>query len=166
MLFFKLLFSNFERKREFDILYPLLWIFRLWLKCFAEFSDFSTIVLVSATGNLEISIVVCLGAIYVSELLTLDLSLGFHASDQRNWSAVTLSVRSRKILQIFTSQSAPCHFPDPLVFFLTNTYLSFNSIITSTYRQFLSRAGQPNPSILDLGAKATAISMPPTKEVN
>ena len=68
MLFFKLLFSNFERKREFDILYPLLWILRLWLKRFAEFCDFSTIVLVSATRNLEISIVLCLGAIYVSEV--------------------------------------------------------------------------------------------------
>ena len=46
-----------------------------------DFSNFP-IVLVGATANrLEISIAICVGPIYVTKLLTLDLSLGFHASD-------------------------------------------------------------------------------------
>ena len=50
-------------------------------KCFREYCNFP-IVLVGATANrLEISVAVCVGPIYVTKLLSLDLSLGFHASD-------------------------------------------------------------------------------------
>jgi hypothetical protein len=53
----------------------------LQYKHFREYSNFP-IVLVGATANrLEISIAVCMGSIYVSKLLVLDLSLRFHASD-------------------------------------------------------------------------------------
>ena len=53
----------------------------LQYKRFREYSNFP-IVLVGATANrLEISIAVCVGPVYVSRLLVLDLSIGFHASD-------------------------------------------------------------------------------------
>ena len=53
----------------------------LQFKRFREFCNFP-IILIGATANrLEISVAVCVGSIYVSKLLTLDLSLGFHASD-------------------------------------------------------------------------------------
>ena len=61
-----------------------------------EFCDFPTIVLVSATANLEISVA---GAIYVSKLPILDLSLGFHASDQRNRSCQSDLEKYYKLLQ-------------------------------------------------------------------
>jgi hypothetical protein len=55
--------------------------FCLQYKCFRDFCNFP-IVLISATANrLEISVAVCVGSVYMSKLLTLDLSLGFHASD-------------------------------------------------------------------------------------
>ena len=94
----------------------------LQFKQFREFCNFP-IVLVGATANrLEISVAVCVGSIYVSELLTLDLSLGFHASDNIICLARVFEVLSdcRKALQRYygevgrlRSPRLSCLFPCP-----------------------------------------------------
>jgi hypothetical protein len=53
----------------------------LQFKHFREFCNFP-IIFISATANhLKISIAVCIGLVYMTKLLMLDLSFGFHASD-------------------------------------------------------------------------------------
>ena len=94
----------------------------LQFKRFLELCNFP-IVLVGATANrLEIYVAVCVGSIYVSELLTLDLSLGFHASDNTICLARVSEVLSdcRKALQRYygevgrlMSPRLSCLFPCP-----------------------------------------------------
>ena len=52
----------------------------LQYKPFREYSNFRIVLVGATTNRLEVCIAVCLGSIYVSKL-TLNLSLGFHASD-------------------------------------------------------------------------------------
>ena len=79
----------------------------LQFKRFREFCNFP-IALVGATANrLEISVAVCVGFIYVSELLTLDLSLGFHVSDN--------IIRLARVFEVgrLRSPRLSCLFPCP-----------------------------------------------------
>ena len=74
---------------------------------FKRFREFC-IVLVGATANrLEISVAVCVGSIYVSKLLTLDLSLGFHTSDN--------VIRPARVFEVgrLRSPRLSCLFPCP-----------------------------------------------------
>ncbi|KAF8172668.1 hypothetical protein BJ912DRAFT_993599 [Pholiota molesta] len=52
-------------------------------KCeaFREYCNFPSVLIGITANRLEIAIAVCVGSIYVTKLLTLDLSLDFHASD-------------------------------------------------------------------------------------
>jgi hypothetical protein len=130
----------------------------LQFKRFREFCNFP-IVLVGATANrLEISVAVCVGSIYVTKLLTLDLSLGFHASDNiirlaRVFGALS---RCRADLKNYydgvTNLDSPrlsCLYPNP-------TPIDPSKALPElTYRHFLSQAGQPTSALVDLG-NATA----------
>ncbi len=84
----------------------------LQYKPFRGYSNFP-IVLVGATANrLEICIAVCVGPIYVSKLLALDLSLGFHASDNivrlaRVFQALSLCCKHLKVYYDGVRNSAP-----------------------------------------------------------
>ena len=80
------------------------------------------IVLVGVTENrLEICVAVCVGPIYVTKLLTLDLYSGFHASDNvvrlaRVFGALSRCRRDLKdyytSVRISTSQRLSCLFPN------------------------------------------------------
>jgi hypothetical protein len=101
----------------------------LQYKPFRGYSNFP-IVLVGATANrLEICIAVCVGPIYVSKLLALDLSLGFHASDNivrlaRVFQALSLCCKHLQMYYDGVSNSAPpklsCLYPNPTPADLSN----------------------------------------------
>ena len=129
-------------------------------KRFRDFCNFP-VVLVGATANrLEISVAICVGSVYVSKLLTLDLSLGFHASDNIIRLARVFGALSacRVDLQNYyhevsklRSPRFSCLFPNPTL------VDSSRALPELTYRQFLSRAGQPTSALVDLGNATTAM---------
>jgi hypothetical protein len=132
----------------------------LQYKRFREYSNFP-IVLVGATANrLEISIAVCVGSIYVSKLLALDLSLGFHASDNivrlaRVFKALSLCrVDLQKYYDEVNNLTSPrlsCLYPSP------TPVDPSKALPKLVYQQFLSRTGQPTSTLLDLGNTTTAM---------
>ena len=128
--------------------------------CFREFCNFP-IVFVGATANrLEISVAVCVGPIYVTKLLTLDLSLGFHGSDNiirlaRVFGALS---RCRADLKTYYDRvrnldflKLSCLFPNPI------SLDPSKALPQITYKQFLSRAGKPTSALVDLGDATTAM---------
>ncbi|KAF8340881.1 hypothetical protein F5887DRAFT_1225861 [Amanita rubescens] len=130
-------------------------------KRFREFCNFP-IVFVGATANrLEISVAVCVGPICVTKLLTLDLSLGFHASDNiiRLGSCLwSLSHAVEQISNIITTESETRTFPDSLVYIPTrHPSIPSEALPQLTYKQFLSRAGQSTSTLVDLGDATTAM---------
>lgn len=96
----------------------------------------------------------------MTKLLTLDLSLGFHASGNIIRLARVFKVLSRhrveleKYYQSVKTSASPklsCLFPNP-------TPIDPSKPLPKlTYREFLSRAGQPIPELLDLGSATTAM---------
>ena len=117
----------------------------LQYKRFRDFCNFPT-VLVGATANrLEISVAVCVGSVYVSKLLALDLSLGFHASDNIIRLARVFGALSscRLDLQNYYNEVSKLMFPRPTL------VDSSKALPELTYRQFLSRTGQPTSAIVD-----------------
>jgi len=132
----------------------------LQYKPFRGYSNFP-IVLVGATANrLEICIAVCVGPIYVSKLLALDLSLGFHASDNiirlaRVFQALSLCCKHLKVYYDGVRNSAPAKlsglYPNPTPADLSNLPPKL------VYQRFLSRAGQPTSALVDLRNTTTAM---------
>ena len=118
----------------------------LQYKPFRQHCNFP-IVLIGVTHNrLEISVAVCVGPIYVTKLLKLDLYSGFHASDNMVRLARVFGALSRCRLdlkkyytgvRISASQRLSCLFPN------ATPIDPSNPLPKLTYRQFLSRAGQP-----------------------
>jgi tRNA A-37 threonylcarbamoyl transferase component Bud32 len=129
-------------------------------KRFRDFCNFP-VVLVGATANrLEISVAVCVGSVYVSKLLTFDLSLGFHASDniirlaRVFWALSDCRVDLQNYYHEVGKLRSPrlsCLFPSPTL------VDSSKALPELTYRQFLSRAGQPTSALVDLGNATTAM---------
>lgn len=69
-------------------------------KPFREYCNFPILVIDITANRLEISVAVCIRSMYMTRLLTLDLSLGFHTSDSSFIpSFVTLSDESQKLLR-------------------------------------------------------------------
>ncbi|KAF8329867.1 hypothetical protein F5887DRAFT_1003612 [Amanita rubescens] len=129
-------------------------------KRFREFCNFP-IIFVGATANrLEISVAVCVGPIYVTKLLTLDLSLGFHASDNiirlaRVFGALS---RCRADLKNYYDRVRALDFPKLSCLYPNPTPLDPSKPLPQlTYKQFLSRAGQPTPTLVDLGDATTTM---------
>ncbi|KDR76199.1 hypothetical protein GALMADRAFT_210854 [Galerina marginata CBS 339.88] len=138
-------------------------------KPFREYCNFP-MVLIGATANrLEISIAVCVGPIYVTKLLTLDLSLGFRASDNVIQLARVFKVLSRHRVELQSyyqnvknsaSPRLSCLFPNP-------TPIDPSKALPKlTYRQFLSRSGQPTPDFVDLGGCTTAMYIATLDDTN
>ncbi|PPR07054.1 hypothetical protein CVT26_005255 [Gymnopilus dilepis] len=129
-------------------------------KPFRPYCNFPSI-LIGVTGNrLEIAAAVCVGPIYVTRLLTLDLSLGFHASDNILRLARVFKALSRHQIELekyyqsvkaLSSAKLSCLFPNPV------SVDPSQPVPKLTYREFLSRAGRPVPDILDLGNTTTAM---------
>ena len=128
-------------------------------KRFQEFCNFP-IILVGATANhLEISVDVCVGPIYVTKLLMLNLSLGFHASDNITRLARVFWALSHCQADLKTyydgvrnldSPRLSCLYPNP------TPVDPSKALPKLTYQQFLSRAGQPTSALVDLG-NATSV---------
>jgi hypothetical protein len=96
----------------------------------------------------------------VSKLLTVDLSLGFHASDNiirlarvfKALQACRLSLEEYyEQVETLTSPRLSCLFPSPTLVDPSKT------LPTLTYRQFFSRAGEPDKFIVDLGNTYTSM---------
>jgi len=132
----------------------------LQYKCFWEYFNFP-IVLVGVTANrLKISIAICVGSVYVSRLLVLDLSIGFHASDNTIHLARTFKALSRcqadlrkyydRVNNLILSKLS-CLYPNPMPI---DPFIQLPSLV---YQQSLSRTGQPTSALVDLGNMATAI---------
>ncbi|CAA7263657.1 unnamed protein product [Cyclocybe aegerita] len=119
------------------------------------------IVLIGATANrLEISVAVCVGPIYVTKLLTLDLSLGFHASDNIIRLARVFNVLSscRTDLQDYYNKLDKSKTPKLSALYPSPTLADPSKVLPQlTYRQFLTRAGQPTSSLVDLGNTTSAL---------
>ncbi|CAA7257512.1 unnamed protein product [Cyclocybe aegerita] len=119
------------------------------------------IVLVGATANrLEISLTVCVGPIYVTKLLTLDLSLGFHASDNIIRLARVFSVLSscRTDLQIYYDNASKLEAPRLSGLYPSPTLADPSRVLPQlTYQQFLTRAGQLTSGLVDLGNTTSAL---------
>ena len=132
----------------------------LQFKRFREFCNLP-VVFVGATANrLEISVAVCVGPIYVTKLLALDLSLGFHASDNiirlaRVFGALS---RCRADLKNYYDRVRELDFPRLSCLYPDPTPLDPSKALPQlTYKQFLSRAGQPTSTLVDLGDATTAM---------
>ena len=127
---------------------------------FREFCNFP-IVFVGATANrLEISVAVCVGPIYVTKLLTLDLSLGFHGSDNIIRLARVFGVlsRCRADLKIYYDRVRNLDFPRLSCLYPNPTPLEPSKALPQlTYNQFLSRAGKPTSALVDLGDATTVM---------
>jgi hypothetical protein len=132
----------------------------LQYKRFRDFCNFPT-VLVGATANrLEISVAVCVGSVYVSKLLTLDLSLGFHASDNIIRLARVFGALSscRLDLQNYFNEVCQLIFPRLSCLFPRPTLVDSSKVLPKlTYREFFSRAGQPISALVDLGNATTSM---------
>ena len=96
----------------------------------------------------------------MTKLLTLDLSLGFHASNNIIRLARIFGALSRCRVDLkdyydsvtnLTYPRLSCLFPNP------TPVDPSRSLPQLTYRQFLSRAGQPISTIIDLGNATTAM---------
>jgi len=129
-------------------------------KRFREFCNFP-IVLVGATANrLEISVAVCIGPIYVTKLLTLDLSLGFHASDNIIRLARVFGALSRcwADLKHYYDRVENLDFPRLSCLYPNPTPIDPSKALPKlTYGRFLSRAGQPTSALVDLGNATTTM---------
>lgn len=132
----------------------------LQFKRFRESCNFPVLFVGATANRLEISVAVCVAPVYVTKLLTLDLSLGFHASDNiirlaRVFGALS---RCRADLKIYydgvrnlDSPRLSCLYPNP-------TPIDPSKALPKlTYRRFLSRAGQPTSAPVDLGNATTTM---------
>lgn len=111
-------------------------------------------VLVGVTENrLEVSAAVCVGPIYVTKLLTLDLSLGMHSSENIIHLARVFSVLSccREDLKQYYDGVKNLAPPALSCLFANPTPIDpSKSLPKLTYRQFLTRAGQPTADLVNL----------------
>ena len=96
----------------------------------------------------------------MTKLLTLDLSLGFHASDNIIRLARVFGALSRCRLDLhnyydrvshLTSPRLSCLYPNPTLVDRSKTLPAL------TFRRFLSRAGRPTSALVDLGNATTSM---------
>ena len=101
-----------------------------------------------------------MGSVYVSKLLTLDLSLGFHASDNIIRLARVFRALSRcwADLKIYYDRVENLDFPRLSCLYPNPTPVDPSKALPKlTYRQFLSQAGQPTSALVDLGNVTTTM---------
>ncbi|PPQ82774.1 hypothetical protein CVT25_009269 [Psilocybe cyanescens] len=118
-------------------------------------------VLIGVTANrLEISVAVCVGPVYVTKLLTLELTLGFHASESsirlaRVFKALSRCRENLKDYYDGVIKLEPpklsCLYPSPAAIDPSQ------KLPKLTYRQLLTRDGQPTSALVDLGNVCTAM---------
>jgi hypothetical protein len=144
-------------------------LIRLQYKRFREYCNFP-IVLVGITENrLEISVAVCVGPVYVTKLLTLDLCLGFHASDNmiRLARVFAALARCRVDLKNYYDDVSRLASPRLSSLFPNPTPVDPSEPLPKlTYRQFLSRAGQPTSALVDLKDATTSMYIATLDDTN
>ncbi|KIM45609.1 hypothetical protein M413DRAFT_24776 [Hebeloma cylindrosporum] len=128
-------------------------------KEFRDFCNFPVVLIGVAENRIDIAIAVCLGDIHVTNLLTLDLTAGFLASDSIVRLARVFRALSscRKDLALYYNQVAQKTIPRLSSLFPNPTLINPSVVIPGlTYKRFLSRVGQPTSGLVDLNA-ATAL---------
>ena len=132
----------------------------LQYKRFREYCNFPIVLLGVTANRLEISVAVCVGPIYVTKFLTLDLSLGFHASNNIIRLARVFGALSRCRLDLhnYYDRVSNLNFPRLSCLYPNPTLVDRSKTLpTLTYRQFLSRAGRPTSALVDLGNATTSM---------
>ena len=134
----------------------------LWLqyKSFREFCNFPTVLFGVAENRIDISIAVCIGDIHVTKLLTLDATSGFLASDNIiRLARVFVALSScRKDLTLYYDEIEQRKGPKFSSLFPQPTPADpSGSLPVLTYKQFLSRAGEPASVLAGLGNTTTAM---------
>ncbi|TDL20575.1 hypothetical protein BD410DRAFT_821803 [Rickenella mellea] len=129
-------------------------------KEFRQYCNFPVVLIGITANRLEIGVAVCVGPIYVTRLLTLDLSLDFLASNSIVRLARVFHALSscRDELQIYyegvrnkISRRLSCLYPNPTPI---DPSTELPQLI---YKQFLSPAGQPISNIVELANKTSAL---------
>ena len=129
----------------------------LQYKPFREFCDFPTVLIGVAENRIDIYIAVCIGDIHVTKLLTLDATSGILASDN--------IVRLARVFVALTScrEDLTLHYDEIEQRKLSSLYPQpipadpSDSLPVLTYKQFLSRAGEPASVLEGLGNTTTAM---------
>ena len=132
----------------------------LQYKSFREFCNFPTVLLGVAENRIDISIAVCIGDIHVTKLLTLDATSGFLASDNIvRLARVFVALSScRKDLTRYYDEIEQRKGPKLSSLFPRPTPADpSDSLPALTYKQFLSRAGEPASALVGLGNTNTAM---------
>ena len=132
----------------------------LQYKRFREFCNFPTVLIGVAENRIDISIAVCIGDIHVTKLLTLDATSGFLASDNIvRLARVFVALSScRKDLTLYYDEIEQRKAPKLSSLYPKPTPADPNdSLPVLTYKQFLSRAGQPTSVLPGLGNTTTAM---------
>jgi hypothetical protein len=127
---------------------------------FREFCNFPIVLLGVAENRIDISIAVCVGEIHITKLLTLDITSGFLASDNTIRLARIFKALSycRKDLTCYYDEIGQETAPKLSSLFPKPTPMDPSVVLpVLTYKQFLSRTGQPASALVDLGKTNTAM---------
>ncbi len=127
---------------------------------FREFCNFPIVLLGVAENRIDISIAVCVGEIHVTKLLTLDVTSGFLASDNIVRLARVFKALSycRRDLTCYYDEVGQETAPKLSSLFPNPTPVDPSVVLpVLTFKQFLSRAGQPASALVDLGKTNTAM---------
>ncbi|KAG5649766.1 hypothetical protein H0H81_002108 [Sphagnurus paluster] len=125
-------------------------------KPFRDFCNFPTVLLGIAENRIDISVAVCVGEIHVTKLLTLDVIVGFLASDNiihlaRVFKALSacredLTGYYREVKQK-TARPLSCVFPEP-------TPVDSSVVMPGlAYKGFMNRSGEPISVLMSLGGE-------------
>ena len=132
----------------------------LQYKSFREFCNFPTVLIGVAENRIDISIAVCIGDIHITKLLTIDATSGFLASDNIvRLARVFVALSScREDLTLYYDEIEQRKGPKLSSLFPQPTPADpSDSLPVLTYKQFLSRAGEPASVLEGLGNTTTAM---------
>ena len=117
-------------------------------------------VLIGIAGSrLQISIAVCVGAIFVSDLITIDLSRGFHGSDTTIRLARIFNALAscRRELEHYYNGIGPSPRSDSSFMYPNPITANKTPLPVIKYDKYLGLDGLPIETVPDLGARSTAV---------
>ena len=117
-------------------------------------------VLIGIAGSrLQISIAVCVGAIFVSDLVTIDLSRGFHGSDTTIRLARVFSALAscRRELEDYYNGIGPSPRSDSSFLYPHPITANKTPLPAIKYDKYLGLDGSPIETVPDLGERSTAV---------
>jgi hypothetical protein len=118
------------------------------------------VVLIGIAGSrLQISIAVCVGAIFVSDLVTIDLSRGFHGSDTTIRLARIFNALAscRRELEDYYNNISPSPRSDSSFLYPHPISANNTPLPEIKYDKYLGLDGSPIKTVPDLGERSTAV---------